>query len=195
MKSFIGGKVFSLGMLLVLATFSSSAAEELISCPVTIKWDPSPDASVTGYVLYYGIENSNTTNRLDVGPAQSVSLTNLNAKANYFFFATAYNTLGVESVPSGSLFYRPPAISRLRIARQAKGTIQLQFRSAVGSPCRIEYALTPDSSFWQTLASTNADAAGNVVISDPSAAQDGKRFYRAVRMGAASRFTFDAAAK
>jgi len=183
MKCRIGLKGFPFGMLFFLATFTTSAAEGLISCPVTLAWDASPDASVNGYALYYGIENSNLTNRVDVGLAQSVTLTNLYAYSNYFFFATAYNVLGIESIPSGILFYAPPAITWLRITKLPKGLTRLQFRSAVGSRCRIEYASTPDSNVWLTLATTDADAAGNVVINDSAAVFSEKRFYRAVRVG------------
>jgi len=191
----IGLKGLPFGMLFFLATFTTSAAEGLIGCPVTLAWDASPDASVNGYALYYGIENANLTNRVDVGLAQSVTLTNLYAHSNFFFFATAYNTLGVESIPSGSLFYRPPAITRLRISRQADGVTTLRFRSAAGSRCRIEYASTPDSNQWLTLATTDADAAGNVVVNDPSAVFSEKRFYRAVRVGTIFRSTLDTLAE
>ena len=191
MKFSIGLKGLPFGMLFLLATFTTSAAEGLIGCPVTLAWDASPDDSVNGYALYYGIENSNATNRLDVGLAQSVTLINLYAHSNYFFFATAYNVLDIESVPSGSLFYRPPAITRVRISRQPDGATTLRFRSASGSRCRIEYASTPESSQWQTLATTDADAAGNVVVNDPSAVFSEKRFYRAVRVGTTFRSTPD----
>lgn len=189
MKSLTGWKGLPFGMLFLLATFTTAAAEGLISCPVTLAWDASPDPSVKGYMLYYGVENSIATNRLDAGVGQSVTLTNLYAHSNYFFFATAYNALGVESVPSSSLFYRPPAITRLRISRQVDGAMTLLFRSAPASLCRIEYALMPTSNQWLTLATTNADALGNVVIADSSALLPEKRFYRAVRVGTTFRST------
>lgn len=191
MKFFTGLKGFPFGMLFLLGTFATSAAEGLISCPVTLAWDASPDASVTGYAFYYGVENSNVTNRLHVGPAQSVTLTNLYAYSNYFFFATAYNALGVESVPSGALYYRPPAITRLRISRQPEGVTTLRFCSAPASLCRIEYALMPTSNRWLTLATTNADALGNVVIADPFTLLPERRFYRAVRVGTTFKSTPD----
>jgi hypothetical protein len=180
------GRRFQRRLLRLLSAVLRRYQGACFFCPVTLEWDASPDASVEGYVLYYGVENSNTTNRLEVGPAQSVALTNLYAHSNYFFFATAYNTLGVESVPSGSLFYRPPAITRLRLTKQADGVSILLFRSAPASLCRVEYALTPDSNQWLTLATTNADVAGKVVIYDSTDILSEKRFYRAVRVGTTS---------
>ena len=187
-------KVFPFGLLFVFtasttsakdsksfAAAAAAAAHPLFGCPVTLAWDPSADVDVTGYAIYYGVQNSAFTNRVDVGPAQTVTLTNLYANSDYFFFATAYNVLGIESVPSGVLFYSTPAITRLRLARPSDGSTVLRFRSAAGSPCRIEYSSNLRSNQWMTLAATNADAGGNVVVNDPAGGQTAIRFYRAVR--------------
>jgi len=183
------------GLLFLFATLTTSFADGLLGCPVTLAWDASPDVSVTGYALYSGLENSVVTNRLDVGLAQSVTLTNLHASANYFFFVVAYNPLGIESIPSGLVLYSPPALTRLRISRLVDGSTVLQFRSAAGSRCRIEYAPSPDSSHWQTLSTTNADVARKVVINDSTAILSEKRFYRAVRVGTTFRSTLNTLAE
>jgi hypothetical protein len=152
----------------------------MIGCPVTLAWDASRDTNVIGYALYYGLENAAATNRVDVGPALSATLTNLYAGTNYFFLVVAYNAAGIESLPTG-LIYSTPAISGLRIAKLSDGSTVLRFRSAVGSPCRVEYSSLQDGQ-WLTMARTNADAAGYVVVTDPSPGLPASRFYRGVRI-------------
>ena len=75
--------------------------------PVTLAWSPSPDATVTGYKLYHGEVSGTQTNKLDVGTALTATLANLRAGATYFFFATAYDANGTESVPSNFVTYTP----------------------------------------------------------------------------------------
>ena len=177
-----GLKGLQFGLVLAFATLNGSAKGELLGCPVTLAWDSSPDANVTGYALYYGLEPAGVTNRLDVGAEQSVMLTNLYAGSNYFFLVVAYNASGLESVPIGPLYYSPVAMTKIRLNKSPDGSSLLQFRTAANARCGVEYTSLRDPGLWQTLSVTNADAAGNVAITDRSAAQAAKRFYRAVRI-------------
>ncbi len=181
MKSGSRIRVLRFGLTLTLAGLCASASGGMLGCPVTLAWDASPDANVTGYALYYGTENPAVTNRLDVGPVLSVMLTNLYAGSNYFFLVVAYNASGAESVPIGPLYYSPPAITKIRLTRNADGSSRLQFRTAANTPCRVEYSASLNSSRWLTLATTNSDAGGNVAIIDRFAGLVPSRFYRAVR--------------
>lgn len=79
---------------------------------VTLAWSASPDASVTGYRIYYGATAGGTTNRVEVGPALTCTVSNLVAGTNYFFFATAYDGLGVESEPSNTITYTPTGLEK-----------------------------------------------------------------------------------
>ncbi len=172
-----------LGLFLPLMCLAPCWADELPGCPVTLAWDASPDASVTGYALYYGLEAGSTTNRVDVGLERIVTLTNLLAFSNYFFYAVSYNALGMESVPSDWLYYRPPAITRLRIAKTEDDGTVLRFRTSASALCRIEYCTNLEVNQWQTLTTTNADAAGNIVLTDLHDESHTNRFYRAVLVG------------
>jgi hypothetical protein len=174
-------KLLSIGCLLAGFNCNLVQAAPISAIPVTLAWDASPDPAVVGYALYYGVVNSSTTNRLDLGTTTSVTVTNLYAGSNYFFFVAAFNAFGMESVPSNMLLYRPPALSRLRLTRLADGTMSIRFRSAPGSLCRVEYASTPGATQWQTLANSIANANGYVAVSDPPAGRPPSRFYRALR--------------
>lgn len=74
---------------------------------VPLLWDAPPDA-VMGYAMYWGVTGG-ATNRMDVGPPLQVTVSNLVIGAEYFFYVTAYDALGTESLPSNTLLYTPAA--------------------------------------------------------------------------------------
>jgi len=75
---------------------------------VTLAWDASPDASVTGYRIYYGPASGSYTNSTTVGNVTNATLTSLKAGAIYYFAATAYDGSGLESDFSNETSYTPP---------------------------------------------------------------------------------------
>ena len=158
-----------------------AVAASMSAAPVKLGWDASPDASATGYALYYHLANSSVTNHLDLGTAQTATLTDLEAGSDYLIYVVGYDAAGVESPPSNSLLYNPPALSPLRITKQTDSTMSIQFRAAAGALCRVEYAATLISPQWQALGSATADANGNVLINDPPSGRPSMRFYRGVR--------------
>lgn len=79
----------------------------ILFASVGLIWDASPDQTVTGYALYYAPVNASMTNRVDVGTPTETSVTNLTEGVSYWFFVTAYNSVGTESDPSNVLIYTP----------------------------------------------------------------------------------------
>ena len=78
---------------------------------VSLAWDPSTDPDVTNYNLYYGLAHSNYT----VGPIPMGNVTNFIAtnlvygwNTNYYFAATAKDSLGLESDFSNEVVYTVP---------------------------------------------------------------------------------------
>lgn len=157
-------------------------AKAMTAIPVQFTWDPSPDKTVTGYRVYYNLASLPTTNRQDVGASQTVVFTNLTAGTNYAFFVVAYNAAGGESLPSNKLYYSPPAISKLSLAKLANGSMRIQLKSAVGSQCRVQYSSSLKSPQWQTLATATSDGGGNITVIDPLTGRPPMRFYRALRL-------------
>src|SRR4051812_283398 len=102
-----------------LLLLSSQRASALTN--VTLAWDPSTDASVTGYRVYYGVLTGVYTNIVDAGSATNVTLSSLQTGTRYFFAATAVDNLGQESVYSAETNYvtaggppnQPPTISAI----------------------------------------------------------------------------------
>ncbi|MEK6598397.1 MAG: Ig-like domain-containing protein, partial [Gemmatimonadota bacterium] len=76
---------------------------------MTLTWNPSADSNVTGYRIYYGVASRTYTNIVDVGGATSVTISNLVEGVTYYFAATAYNVLGMESDYSGEISYTVPS--------------------------------------------------------------------------------------
>jgi hypothetical protein len=165
---------------LFLPGFARGAMATTAAAPCTLAWDASPDRNIAGYAVYYGVAGS-STNRLDVGLAQTATLYNLTIDASYFFYVVAYVANGIEGSPSQQIFYRPPALSVLHLAAQADGTVALQFRAAPGAVCSIEYSESLLNPQWQTLATITADASGMITYIDPFAGRAPARYYRAVR--------------
>ena len=152
----------------------------LYSMPVTLAWNPANDATVKGYAIYYGPTNQPATNRVDVGLSNTVTLFNLRANVSYKLYAVSYNAAGVESMPSNDLLLTLPALSRLQLARQSDGSMQLSGKAAPGTVCTVLFAPTPQTASWQPLMQTTSDQVGNVIARDVSARQVTSRFYRVV---------------
>jgi hypothetical protein len=94
---------------LLLGTFLLTQSFTFATQSVTLAWDPSPDPTVVGYKVYYGVASLTYTNVIDVGDATSVTISNLVEGTTYYFAATAYNILGMESAFSAETVYTVPA--------------------------------------------------------------------------------------
>jgi len=94
-------------------TFYRLASSPRGTASVTLVWHPSGypsniDASVTGYRIYYGIASRNYTNIFEVGNHTNCTISNLVGWVGYYFAATAYNVLGMESDYSNEAMYLTP---------------------------------------------------------------------------------------
>lgn len=78
---------------------------------VSLAWDASPDASVTGYRIYYGVASASYTNSATVGNVTNATVTGLVEGATYFFAATAFDGAGLESDFSNETSYTVPTSS------------------------------------------------------------------------------------
>src|SRR6478609_839317 len=99
-----GALLFS--CLTFLTQLSSFAAGN-----VTLAWDASLDANVTGYRIYYGVGTGNYTNSAAVGNVTTAQLANLRAGVTYYFAATAFDASGLESPFSNETSYSVPGVT------------------------------------------------------------------------------------
>lgn len=74
---------------------------------VTLAWDPNPESDIAGYRVHYGTMSGNYTQMLDVGNNTTATVSNLSSASTYFFVVTAYNTSGLESLPSSEIAFFP----------------------------------------------------------------------------------------
>ena len=146
--------------------------------PCTLNWNVCTNHQASGYVLYYGVRGSTTTNRVDVGLTNTATLQALCAGSNYFFYVTAYNVCGVESSPSSAINYTSQVFSPVTMARTTNGGLSLHFETGTDAVCHVEYTPTLHPAQWQTLSSATADANGKVTVTDPLSGNPTTRFYR-----------------
>jgi hypothetical protein len=78
---------------------------------IVLDWDRSISPHVSGYAVYFGTTAGNYPFRVSVGNATSVTISNLAAGATYYFVATAYNSIGVQSAYSAPLEVVIPAVT------------------------------------------------------------------------------------
>lgn len=112
MKRQLRTGISTLGFVLGLGSVITSSQAE------TLLWVANTEPDIAGYKIFYGESGASPT-EINVGNVTSRDFSNLIAGRTYFFYATAYNTLGLESGPSGQLNYtvptnpqnRPPTIS------------------------------------------------------------------------------------
>jgi fibronectin type III domain protein len=96
----------------ILVLVTSTVHAEDTAAPksnVTLAWDKSPDRTVKGYRLHYGVTSGrNYLHVLDVGKATSCKLPDLIPGKKYYFVVTAYNASGIESPPSREIAFTAP---------------------------------------------------------------------------------------
>ncbi len=167
--------------LVATSSFFASNCEATVRLanPCTLEWEPSISAEVTGYAVYYGKDGSPEASREDVGMSTTVTFTNLLADQEYYFYVVAYNELAMESEPSELVYYTPGALTPVIMCALAEGGIELLFRAAPGTTCRVEFTPSLEVPDWQPLTDVVADENGNVTLTDPPADVPA-RFYRAV---------------
>jgi len=173
-------RISLVSVLMILPKFSHLEASVLPASPCTLSWNLNQDVSVAGYALYFGITGSSATNRQVLGMTNTVTLFNLLASSNYFFYVVAYDAKGLESSPSNVVYYKPQVLSPLKLTSPVRGTMNLQFRAAPGSVCLIQYTPSLNPAQWQILGSATADSIGNIMITDSQTGKSPTRFYRAV---------------
>src|SRR5262245_42625469 len=62
---------------IALALLISAVPKASDAANVTLAWDPSADATVTGYAVYYGTKSGNLPNGVNVGNQTSYQITGL----------------------------------------------------------------------------------------------------------------------
>ena len=143
---------------------------------VMLAWNPSTNPIVTGYNIYYGGASGTYTNEISVGNATNVTISGLIQGDTYYFAATTYSALGVESPFSSEVSYTVPILGGV----QFHVTPTRQFILTVTGPVGQTYDIqaTQDFKTWTVIGIVTVGASGSLNFTDTNAASFSRRFYR-----------------
>jgi hypothetical protein len=100
-------KLAVLGLCILSSLFFGGTSVSAVQS-VTLAWNASADTNVVGYNVYYGTSSGAYTSKIDVGGATNATINNLTEGVTYYFAATAYNIIGLESDYSAEVSYTVP---------------------------------------------------------------------------------------
>ncbi len=169
----IAGLTKLLGILLTLAAFGSVVQ----AANVTLAWNQSADPNVAGYNIYYGGASGNYTNQMSVGLATDTDISGLLVGATYYFAATTYSVLGMESALSGELSYTVPTPRQgVQIRALPAGQFAVTVAGAPGHTYDI--LASQDLMTWTVIGTVTLGATGALEFTDTNATGFSRRFYR-----------------
>jgi len=90
------------GCLILLISYASQMPG---AQTVTLAWDSILQPGLAGYRVHWGTASGDYTQTTDVGNTTRTVISNLTDGTTNFFAVTAYNTAGVESLPSNEVSY------------------------------------------------------------------------------------------
>ncbi len=94
-----------LGVFLFLTAFVTTVQS---AGSVTLAWNKSTNSMVAGYNVYYGGKSGTYTNEICAASATNATVSSLVEGATYYFAATSYSSLGLESILSSEISYTVP---------------------------------------------------------------------------------------
>ena len=146
---------------------------------VAMAWNPSSGTNVMGYKVYYGVASRAYTSVIDVGNATNATISGLVEGVTYYFAATAYSILGLESQYSSEVSYTVPGATAARL--QIRGAPAGQFVVTVAGQAGRAYQIlaTQDFKTWTAIGTATVPAGGSIDFTDTNAASFSRRFYRA----------------
>ena len=145
--------------------------------PLTLAWDPSLDTNIAGCNVYYGVASRSYTNMVHVGKATNATISGLVEGATYYFAATAYSILGLESDFSNEASYTVPmALARLQMRAAPARQVLLTVTGQIGHT--YEILATQTFTAWTVIGTVTVGARGSMDFTDTNAASFPNRFYR-----------------
>jgi fibronectin type 3 domain-containing protein len=163
-------------LISVLTAMTSASAAPRVE----LMWDPSPDDTVTGYMVYCTDVTLHHSSQIDVGNTNTCVVTNLAEGRTYQFYVTAYDATGLESDPSNTLeFSVPLGPIHTIIAAGPDGRPEMRFHASGSEGVRLALQSSTNLINWTTIA-TATDAGQPLDYSIAIVKTEEKQFFRAV---------------
>jgi hypothetical protein len=144
---------------------------------VSLGWNPSSDANVTGYNIYYGTVSGDYTNKVTIGNVSAITISDLTAGATYYFAATAFDATGDESVYSNEAMFIVPGVLALSQGANPGDPMLINFPVQAGHWYEVQASV--DLHSWTTIWQTGVESSNDVIqFSDPDNGAFPSRFYR-----------------
>ena len=99
-SSFVSAAIFAAQWLLFA---------EIHAANVSLQWNKNPEPDVIGYRIDYGPSGGTPATVVDAGGATNVTISGLQEGGSYSFYASAYNSAGLESDLSAPVNYTVPS--------------------------------------------------------------------------------------
>lgn len=147
---------------------------------VTFAWDRNSETNIVDYRIYYGGASRTYTNTVDTGNATSVTISNLAEGVTYYFAATAFDTLGLESDFSDEITYLVPMAAGVQMRVAPAGQTILTVTGPIGRTYEIQ--ATQDLKTWTNIGTVTLGAGGVLNFTDTNAPAFSKRFYRTLEI-------------
>lgn len=165
-------------LLLALLPHPGPAFSALLpTASVSLKWNRSPSAEVTGYRIYYGAVTRNYSNSIAVGNITNSVLPGLNIGETYYFTVAAYTAGGLESPFSNELLYIVPGgLAQLQVHIAANKQAILTVVGQIGHTYEIQ--ATTDLKTWSVLSTVTLGTSGSKSYTNTNAGSYSRRFYR-----------------
>lgn len=121
---------------------------------VTLGWDPNSSSSISGYNVYALEENTLLPTKTNVGLNTRATIGGLKEGLKYQFTVTAYNQLGLESLPSPPLLHSVPVPLELVRPTGTRKNFRLRFPVSPGRQYQLQ--ASSDLKTWTTIWQTSS---------------------------------------
>lgn len=194
-----------LGLALVVAGMGLSQAalgqQAVGAAPVTLAWDANTETDLAGYRVHLGQASGQPTSTFEAGRDTTITLDTLTPGETYYVVVTAYNTSGMESLPSEEIAFTAlslePTFAMEPMSAPPAGDPALTASAATITQGKAlengGYAFVITANPGQTLAvyasgdmlnwellGTTTNPTGRLQAIDPSASGENSRFYQVV---------------
>lgn len=146
-------------LIFFLISLHSSFAGDAIAGDAILSWDTNRESDLKGYNIYYGTSpqstdcpTANYSQVVNVGNADTYTITNLSEDTTFYFSVTAYDTSGNEScfskevskyIETSQLDTISPVISEISINDLTGDSVTISWVTDEPGDTQIEYSTTP----------------------------------------------------